>query len=117
MRVVNVDRSAELGARVEVADRYWTRLVGLLGRASLAEGEGLWIEPCNSVHMLFMRFPIDVVFTSAEGRVVGVRHGLLPWRMTWLVPGARAALELPAGVAARTGTVEGDRIAREPACS
>lgn len=89
------------------------RLVGLLGHASLAEDEGLWIEPCNSVHMFGMRFPIDVVFVDAEGRVVRVVDTLRPWRMTLPVRGARAALEIPAGAAARTRTEAGDLLIRE----
>lgn len=113
----NVDRDAVLAERAGVADRYWTRLVGLMGRPGLPEGHGLWIEPCNSVHMFFVRFPIDVVFAGADGRVVAVEHGLRPWRATRIHRGARVALELPAGTAARTGTVAGDRLARETACS
>lgn len=113
----NVDRDAVLAERAGVADRYWTRLVGLMGRPGLPEGEGLWIEPCNGVHMFFVRFPIDVVFAGADGRVLYVEHGLRPWRATRLVRGAQVALELPAGVASRTGTLAGDRLAREPACS
>jgi uncharacterized membrane protein (UPF0127 family) len=57
--------------------------------------------------MFFMRFPIDVVFLDRDWKVVRVVHALKPWR----VAGARravAALELPAGAAARAGLVEGD---------
>lgn len=113
---MNRTRGAVLGEAVEVADHLVPRLVGLLGRAGLAEGEGLWIEPCNSVHMFFMRFPIDVLFLAKDGRVVAVEHALAPWRLTRPYVGARVALELPAGLAARTGTVAGDAIGRE-ACS
>jgi hypothetical protein len=70
------------------------------------------IDSAPSVHMFFMRFPIDVVFLDRERRVVGVRHGLRPWR----VAGARravAALELPAGAAAAAGIEEGDVLAVE----
>ena len=38
------------------------RLKGFLGRRGLAPGEGLLIVPAGSIHTLFMRFPIDVVF-------------------------------------------------------
>lgn len=113
----NATRGAVLGEAVEVADRLWPRMVGLIGREALPEGEGLWIEPCNSVHMFFVRFPIDVLFLAHDGRVVAVEHALRPWRMTRPWFGARVALELPAGTAARTGTVVGDRIARETACN
>ena len=77
---------------------------GLLGRDGLEPGTGMLIDAAPSVHMFFMRFPIDVVFLDRDRTVVGVRHRLAPWR----VAGARhavAALELPAGAAAQASTV------------
>lgn len=65
------------------------------------------IERAPSVHMFFMRFPIDVVFLSRDRRVVRVVHGLRPWRVAG-ARGAAAALELPAGAAAEAGVNEGD---------
>jgi uncharacterized membrane protein (UPF0127 family) len=62
--------------------------------------------------MFFMQFPIDVVFLDRDRMVVGVRHGLRPWR----VAGARravAALELPAGRAAEVGVEKGDELVFE----
>jgi uncharacterized membrane protein (UPF0127 family) len=72
------------------------------------------IDRAGSVHMFFMRFPIDVVFLDRDRTVVGVRHGLRPWR----VAGARravAALELPAGTAAAAGVETGDVLVIEDA--
>jgi hypothetical protein len=43
---------------VAVADRWWPRFRGLLGRDRLPEGEGLLLTPCRSIHMLGMRFPL-----------------------------------------------------------
>jgi uncharacterized membrane protein (UPF0127 family) len=80
---------------------------GLLGRRELPVGEGLLLQPAPSVHMFFMRFPIDVVFCDRDLRVVDVRSNLRPWR-TASKRGARAALELPAGEAARRGVEVGD---------
>ena len=85
---------------------------GLLGRASLDPDEGIWIEPAGSIHMWFMRFPIDVVFAAADGRVVKVVHGIRPWRMAG-ARGARVALELSAGAAARCGVEPGDHLQLE----
>jgi uncharacterized membrane protein (UPF0127 family) len=113
--VRNETRGAVLAARAAVADTFASRLVGLLGRAALDAGDGLWLEPCDSVHMLFMRFPIDVAFVRADGTVARVVSNLRPWQATWPVAGARAALELPAGVLAATDTRAGDRLVREAA--
>jgi uncharacterized protein len=70
------------------------------------------IDRAGSVHMFFMRFPIDVVFLARDRTVVGVRHRLAPWR----VAGARravASLELPAGRAAEVGVEKGDVLVFE----
>jgi hypothetical protein len=117
MQIRNTTRDVVLARAAEHAARYWDRLVGLLGRDGLADGTGLVLDPCNSVHMWFMRFPIDVVFASDDDRVVAVVPGLRPWAMTRPYFGARVAIELPAGVIARSGTVPGDQLAREPACA
>ena len=105
----NLDRGALLAERVEVADRWWSRARGLLGR-KLRDGDGLLIRPCRAVHMLGMTYPIDVLFLDADHRVVAVYPGLRPARVTGYHRGAAMALELPAGVVERTGTRVGDRL-------
>ena len=70
------------------------------------------LTPEPSVHMLFMRFAIDVVFLDRDNKVVGVRHELRPWRAAG-AKGARASLELPAGAAVATGIEEGDVLVFE----
>jgi uncharacterized protein len=88
-----------LGAR---ADRALPRMHGLLGRRAPGPDEGMLITPAPSVMTFFMRFPIDVVFLDRSRRIVKIVHSLRPWRTA----GARkamAALELPAGSAARLG--------------
>lgn len=74
----------------------------------LPDGGGLVIEPCNSIHMFFMRYPLDVIFTDREGRVLFMHRGIKPWRMGRLVRGARRAIELPEGTIDRTHTEAGD---------
>ena len=98
--------------RCEIADTVPTRMRGLLGRSGMEPGEGLLIRPTNSVHMFFMRFAIDVVFLDRELVVRKVVEALAPWRMAGC-RGARAALELPAGEAARRGVTLGERLVLE----
>jgi uncharacterized protein len=98
--------------RCEVPRGAFARMRGLLGRDRLEPGTGMLIDAAPSVHMFFMRFPIDVVFLDRDRMIVGIRHRLAPWR----VAGARravAALELPAGAAAEAGLVEGDVLELE----
>ena len=98
--------------RCEVPKSSFARARGLLGRSGLEPGDGMLIDAAPSVHMFFMRFPIDVVFLDRDRKVVRVVHGLRPWR----VAGARravAALELPAGAAAEAGIEKGDVLSLE----
>jgi uncharacterized membrane protein (UPF0127 family) len=103
-----------LCGQCEIPESSFGRARGLLGRDRLEPGTGMLIDRAGSVHMFFMRFPIDVVFLDRDWTVVGVRHGLRPWR----VAGARravAALELPAGAAAAAGVETGDVLVIEDA--
>ena len=106
--VRNLDRGQTLGEQIRVADRWWSRARGLMG-STLREGEGLLIRPCRAVHMFGMGYPIDVAFLDAGSRVVATYAELRPGRMTRFHRSA-AALELPAGQLARTGTRVGDRL-------
>jgi uncharacterized membrane protein (UPF0127 family) len=112
----NETRERVLAARLETASSLWAKFMGLMGRRSLPDGDGLWLPASNGIHMMFMRFPIDAVFVGRAdpaGRrpVVSVHRSLRPW--VGLVPLVRAAhgvLELPAGTIDATGTAVGDLI-------
>ena len=85
-------------ARCDVADSHLKRMRGLLGRSSLPADEGLFLPSSGSIHMLFMRFPIDAVFCDAELRVIDVARGLRPWRVA-VRRRAKAVIELAEGAA------------------
>src|SRR6188472_1524280 len=98
-------------AEMFVAERPWDRLVGLAGLPGMAPGTGLLIPRCRSVHTFGMRFPLDVLFVTIEGRSLVVhdaRYGVPPRRLVRASRGARAerglcALELAAGFWLRDG--------------
>jgi len=85
------------------------RMRGLLGRPPLAEGEGLLIVPCPSVHTLFMGWPIDLVFIDRDWRVRRLVASLPPWRMAGC-SGAYMTLELAAGSLQKLPLTEGCRL-------
>jgi hypothetical protein len=114
----NLTRATVLAARLEVAGSLWGKFRGLMGRPSLAEGDGLYLPDSNGIHMMFMRFPIDAVFVGRATAddplvhpVVAVHRALPAW--TGLVPfvrGGHGVLELPAGTIDGTGTQAGDLV-------
>ena len=119
-RLRDLSRDTIVAERVAIADSFWARFRGLMLRPSLAPGEGLYLAT-TSIHMLFMRFPIDALFVSApdaEGvRIVrAVRPHLPAWRGIVLpVRGAEAVIELAAGTLARASVEVGDAVHLGPA--
>ena len=96
--------------RIGLALRWWERARGLLFHGPLKEAPaGLWIAPCNSVHMLGMRQALDVVYLDKAGHILKCVPGLRPWRMS-ACPGAHVALELRAGLIAELGLKPGLRL-------
>ena len=110
--VRNLTRSTVVARDVEIAETFLARLRGLLGRATIEETEGLWIEPCSGIHTLGMRFPIEVILL--DHRWVVLWAGLVrPWRIGPVHPDAVVALELAPGALERSETALGDRLALE----
>ncbi len=120
VRAINRTRQTVLCERLETASSLAEQSRGLLGRSGLEPGSGMLfvsgrLAPFMWMHMFFMRFPIDIVFLDRNDRVLRINHRLKPWRVSSLVPGARKALEIEAGAAARSATAPGDQIVFEQA--
>ena len=77
---------------VRVARTFRERVLGLMFKKDLPDGDGLLIERCNAIHTCFMRFPIDATFMDAEGNVVKVVRNIKPWRLCVL--GGRRAVKV-----------------------
>ena len=108
VRVVNRTRDEVLADRAELADSYWSRFWGLMGRRELPAGGGLVLQPGGGIHMWFMRMPLDVLHIDKHDHVTHVLRGIKPWRFGPLFVGAKRAIELPVGAA--TTTQVGDEI-------
>jgi uncharacterized protein len=82
---------------LQLADRFWSRIVGWQFCQSPGTGHGLLIVPCNSIHTCFVRFSLDVTLLDRGGRVVAVHKNVRPWRIVLPSWSAHAVLEVPAG--------------------
>jgi uncharacterized membrane protein (UPF0127 family) len=94
---------------LELAADSASRNRGLLGRDSLPPENALILAPANFVHTFFMRFPIDILFVSRDGRVLKVKRALPARRITGSV-GAFAVIELAAGRVDQSQTLVGDHL-------
>jgi uncharacterized membrane protein (UPF0127 family) len=110
VRITNTTRGTTIAERARVASSLVDRVVGLLATPEVLPGEGLLIKGTQSIHMFFMRYPIDVVFVDGSGRVRRTVSRLKPWRVIWWVFGARDCLELRAGALDGTSTARGDQL-------
>jgi uncharacterized protein len=108
--VRNATKQVELANEASMADSFVSRGVGLLGRAGLPTGAGLIIRKCNSVHCMFMRFTIDVIFADKSDRILHIIPRMKPFRVSKIVRGGSYVVALPAGVLEQTGTEVGDTL-------
>jgi len=110
--VYNKTRETFVATDVTVADDYFRRLVGLLGKTKrwAKLGRGLWIIPSRGVHTIGMLFPIDLVFLSKDRTVVHVEEHFRPFRVSRISLKATSVLELPTHAIYRSQTKVGDTL-------
>jgi uncharacterized membrane protein (UPF0127 family) len=112
MCVLNRTRERFVATNVAVADSYFRRLIGLLGKTKkwARAGQGLWIVPSHGVHTIGMLFPIDLIFLDREMNVVHLEEHVMPFRISRVSLRSHSVLELPAHTVFRTGTCIGDQL-------
>ena len=110
--VYNKTRETFVATEAAVADDYFRRLIGLLGKTSnwAKLGRGLWIVPSRGVHSIGMLFPIDLVFLSKDKKVVHVEEHFRPFRVSRVSLRTASVLELPTHTIYRSGTRVGDTL-------
>jgi len=104
-----VTKGSSLGDSIDTADTSAKRRTGLLKHEKLEDGTGLWIVPCESIHMFFMKFALDVVYLDKQRRVRKTVRSLAPWRLS-LCLSAHSVLELPVGIIDSSRTEPGDQL-------
>lgn len=79
------------------------RFMGLMGKREVPSLSGLLFRRCSSIHMFFMRVPLDVLWLGEPDDktgaypVIAVDRGLLPWRMVTGPRGTRHTMEFAEG--------------------
>lgn len=110
MKIYNSTQNNLIADEVKVAENFFTRSVGLLSRKSLSENEGLIIKPCCSIHTLFMKFPIDVIFVNKKNKIVALYENVKPWRILPIHPTSHYVVELPANTITTQNVMKHDTI-------
>lgn len=110
MIIRNETRGTILAPKAVRAASFVSRLVGLLNRASLEQGEGLILDPSNSIHSFFMRFSFDAIFVDKTDKVVGIIESMRPFRISPVFFSSKITIELPSGTIKASATAIGDII-------
>ena len=97
MKCVNAKTGKVIASDLEMKDTYLGRLVGLLGKKGLKEGQGIILKPCSQIHTCFMRFAIDVVFISKDFKVLKIINNMGSWHFSPIVLKSIYTLEVAAG--------------------
>lgn len=82
---------------MDVADTFLTRLKGLMFKKEMPENYGLMIYPCNSIHMFFMNFPIDVLFVNDKDEIIDFLEDFQINKISKIYNKAKYVIELPSG--------------------
>lgn len=104
MSAIEITRAnGERLATVTVADSAVRAARGLSFRAPIAADAGMWFPTVASIHMMGMRFPLDVLFMGPAAddtrEILSIARGVRPWIGLAAYRGADGCLELVAGTA------------------
>ena len=114
-RLENLTHPLQAPLTVRPCTSFRCRLLGLMGQRGLAPNDGLlfrWPREGRldtAIHMLFMRFPIAVIWLNSQQQVVDTRLAR-PW-VDFLVPRAPARYVLELHPDRLAEFFPGDRIA------
>ena len=94
---------------VKVADSFFSRLLGLMGKKEMKDDQALLITKCNSIHTFFMRFNMDAVFVDKNMVVKKTVKSIRPCRIAaeWT---SSAVLEFISKGNEKTQISENDKI-------
>lgn len=112
MKKVELYRGNQKIINIHVADSFWTRFKGLMGKTSeqVEKMGGLWIKPCSQIHMFFMKTPIDVVYLDSKNKIIKIEHEVPIWKCCKKVRGSKSVMELPKGAAIRLELKENEQL-------
>jgi hypothetical protein len=86
-----------LATDAKVASTFFSKFAGPMLRKGLPEGGGLVILSGGPIHVLFMRFALDIAHTDQQGNVLRVLRGIKPWRLGAFVRKCRLPLSCRPG--------------------
>ena len=96
MEFIHQKSKFSFGKDIRHANTMFSRMKGLMFAKEMI-GDGIILDPGNSIHNCFVRFPIDVIFLNNDFKVIKIVRSFKPWRFSWIYFKATKVLELPDG--------------------
>jgi uncharacterized membrane protein (UPF0127 family) len=69
IKIKNITKNNNIASEGFLADNFYMRLKGLIGKKTLGANGAICIKPCKSIHTFFMGFDIDAIFIDEKGGV------------------------------------------------
>jgi len=108
MTISNLTRQTQIADKAVLAQTMFSRMRGLLAKDTFCAGEALILQPADSLHTFFMRFPIDVIFLDGKDKVLKISENFSPFRFCLAPRGAARVIELPVNTIRNSSTKIGD---------
>lgn len=109
-KIQHGDKAQLLIENLELAESFFARGKGLLGRKSLEASSALWIKPCNNIHTCFMNFAIDVIFVNKKMEIVKIASDTKPYKIVGPFWKSSSVIETAAGCAQKWNLQVGDQL-------
>jgi len=115
----NKTKNLTLITEIELADSMFLKARGLMFRKEMDSKKGMLFtfnkQERTGIWMLFMRFPIDLVYLDSQKRIINIYENIRPiglnpgtWKVYYPETPAKYILELSRGTVKQTGTELGD---------
>lgn len=95
MKVKIIKNNEEIYKEVKLADNFFERFIGLMGKKNI-DSKGLLLINCSAIHTFFMKITIAAVYINKDYEVVEI-ESIKPWRFGKILKGTKHVLELPTG--------------------
>lgn len=111
--IINLTKETKIG-KVEVADSFFSRFMGLMFRKNVDNGMLLKLPQSRSrhgsaIHMFFMHFPLDIVFADSDRKIVDMVT-IGPWKTYTPIAPANYVIELKTGSIKKFDLEIGDNL-------
>lgn len=98
--LLNKTKGIRLG-EVDLADSFMSRFLGLMFKKNIERGLILKLPSSRSrrgsaIHMFFMKFPLDIIFTDTEKKIVDM-VSIEPWKTYTPNSPAKYVIEMEKG--------------------